>query len=94
MAPPTKSAAASKTCCAAPLLALLGLLALGGLIAAIVLGARGANNSNSVDHSEYSQGIPIEDGAAETEIEYPDNSITEKTVIIERNNETINKNTT
>lgn len=59
MAPPTKSAAASKTCCGAPLLALLGLLALGGLIAAIVLGARGANTSTAINHSESSQGIPI-----------------------------------
>ena len=59
--PPRGAAAESKTCCGAPILALLGLLALGGLIAAIVLGAKGADSTTDIAHDSSSQGIPIKE---------------------------------
>ena len=39
-------------------MALLGLLALGGLIAAIVLGAKKFSEHNVIDHGGHSNGIP------------------------------------
>ena len=56
--PPDVPETKSKGCCKAPLLALLGLLALGGLIAAIVLGAKKFSEHNVIDHGGHSNGIP------------------------------------
>lgn len=73
--PPDVPETKSKGLCKAPLLALLGLLALGGLIAAIVLGARKFSQHNAIDHGGHSNGIPQQSI-------YPEYTVTQTVVTI------------
>lgn len=79
--PPSAPAVKEKSCCNPILLALLGLLALAGLITAIILAAKAKGDyGTAAGGAESTPGIPASGGT--TTLQYPNYTVTIQTSIV------------